>query len=47
MSVKLKYIEKGDFITMRMKYEVRLNHKMAKITEETPVVGIDIAKTFQ
>ena len=32
---------------MRMKYEVRLNHKMAKITEETPVVGIDIAKTFQ
>ena len=32
---------------MRMKYEARQNHKMAKITEETLVIGIDIAKTFQ
>lgn len=47
MSGKLKHIEKGDFTTMRMKYVACLNQEMAKITEETLVVGIDIAKIFQ
>ena len=32
---------------MRMKYVACLNQEMAKITEETLVVGIDIAKIFQ
>ena len=32
---------------MRMKFEAIQNQEMAKITEETFVVGIDIAKMFQ
>ena len=38
---------KGDFITMKEKYEDRQKQKVIAITTDTLVVGVDIAKNYQ
>ena len=47
MSRKLKNIKKGDFIAMRVRYEDRQKRKQLAITDDTLVVGVDIAKNYQ
>ena len=47
MSRKLKNIKKGDFIAMRVRYEDRQKRKQLAITDDTLIVGVDIAKNYQ
>jgi len=47
MSRKLKNIKKGDFIAMRVRYEDRQKRKQLAITDDTLIVGVDIAKSYQ